>query len=49
MNDSDILVIEGARTPWTEYAGTPGFGLFTDINATQLWAIAAKKALEKSG
>lgn len=45
----EVVILEGARTPWAEYAGTPGFGLFKDLDANELGAIAAKKAVEKSG
>ncbi|MBI4243867.1 MAG: thiolase family protein [Planctomycetes bacterium] len=48
MNNKSIVILEGARTPWAEYVGTPGYGLFKDISAVQLCAIAAKKAIEKS-
>lgn len=48
MKETNVVILEGARTPWAEYAGTPGFGVFKDIPATELGAVAAKKAIEKS-
>ena len=45
----EIVIVEGARTAWAEYAGTPGFGAFKDLTATDLGAAAARAALEKSG
>src|ERR1700674_3996993 len=44
----DIVILAGARTPMAEYAGTPGFGLFKDLSAIDLGAIAAKAALERA-
>ncbi len=49
MNDTDIVILNGARTAWAEYSGTPGFGLFKDLTCNELGAIAAKAALAKSG
>ncbi len=49
MSDPDIVILNGARTAWAEYAGTPGFGLFKDLSCVELGAIAAKAALVKSG
>lgn len=40
----DILVIAGARTPFTEYGGS-----LAEVGATELAAIAARGALERSG
>ncbi|WP_102348618.1 acetyl-CoA C-acetyltransferase [Bacillus sp. Marseille-P3661] len=40
---SDIVILEGARTPFTEISGT-----FREITATNLGAIAAKGAIEKA-
>lgn len=45
----DLWVLEGARTPWAEFAGTPGFGLFKDITAIDLCAAASKEALLRAG
>lgn len=47
MSD-DIVILAGARTPMAEYAGTPGFGLFKDLSAIELGAIAARAALERA-
>jgi len=44
----EIVILGGARTPMAEYSGTPGYGLFKDLSAIELGAIAAKAALEKS-
>jgi acetyl-CoA acyltransferase 2 len=44
----EIVILAGARTPMAEYAGTPGFGLFKDISAIELGAIAARSALERA-
>ncbi len=45
----EIVIVGGARTAMAEYVGTPGFGLFKDLSAIELGAIAAKAALERSG
>jgi acetyl-CoA acetyltransferase family protein len=45
---TDIVIVNGARTAWAEYAGTPGFGAFKDLTSQDLGAAAAKAALEKS-
>jgi acetyl-CoA acetyltransferase family protein len=47
MSD-EIVILAGARTPMAEYSGTPGFGLFKDISAIELGAIAARAALERA-
>ena len=44
----DILILAGARTPMAEYSGTPGYGLFKDLSAIELGAIAARAALERA-
>ncbi|MBI2901838.1 MAG: thiolase family protein [Planctomycetes bacterium] len=44
----DIVIVDGARTAWAEYSGTPGFGWFKDVTAVDLGAAAAKAALRKS-
>jgi acetyl-CoA acyltransferase 2 len=49
MNDRDIVIINGARTAWAEYSGTPGFGLFKDVSCVDLGVAASRAALEKSG
>lgn len=43
-----VVICAGARTPMAEYAGTPGFGLFKNLSAIELGAIAAKAALERA-
>ena len=45
----EFVILGGARTPMAEYSGTPGFGLFADLSALELGAIAAKAALERTG
>jgi acetyl-CoA acetyltransferase family protein len=45
----DIVILGGARTAMAEYSGTPGFGLFKDLSAIELGAIATRAALERSG
>src|SRR5688572_9467603 len=49
MSDRDIVIINGARTAWAEYSGTPGFGAFKDVSCVDLAATAGRAALEKSG
>jgi len=49
MPDRDIVIINGARTAWAEYSGTPGFGMFKDVSCVDLGAAAGRAALEKSG
>ena len=44
----DIVILDGARTPMAEYSGTPGYGLFKDVSAIELGAIASRAALERS-
>ena len=43
-----IQVLGGARTAMAEYVGTPGFGLFKDLSAIELGAMATKEALRRS-
>jgi len=43
-----VVICAGARTPMAEYSGTPGFGLFKNLSAIELGAIAAKAALERA-
>ncbi len=45
----DIVILGGARTAMAEYSGTPGFGVFKDLSAIQLGAIATMAAIERSG
>ncbi|MCA8957978.1 MAG: acetyl-CoA C-acyltransferase, partial [Planctomycetes bacterium] len=45
----EIVILDGARTPMAEYSGTPGYGLFQDLSAIELGALAAKAAMERSG
>jgi acetyl-CoA acetyltransferase family protein len=45
----DVLIVEGARTAWAEYAGTPGCGAFRDLTAVELAAHAARAAMRKAG
>ena len=46
---NDIVIINGARTAWAEYSGTPGFGMFKDVSCVDLGVAAGRAALEKSG
>ncbi len=48
MSEREVVICAGARTPFAEYSGTPGHGLFADLSAIDLGAIAAKAALEKA-
>lgn len=43
----EIVLVEGARTAWAEYGGTPGFGAFRDVSAVDLGAAAARGAIER--
>src|SRR5437867_3170572 len=45
----DVVILDGARTAWAEYSGTPGFGLLKDLSCVDLGAAAGKAALQKSG
>ncbi len=49
MGAEEVVIVEGARTAWAEYAGTPGFGAFKDVTAVDLGAAAAREALRRSG
>jgi len=49
MKLPDLVFIGFARTAMAEYSGTPGFGLFKDLSAIELGAIAARAALERAG
>jgi acetyl-CoA acetyltransferase family protein len=44
-----VVVVSGARTAMAEYSGTKGYGLFKDLSAIELGAIAARAALERGG
>lgn len=46
---TEIVILNGARTAWAEYVGTPGFGAFKNTSAIDLCAIAGKEAIKKSG
>jgi acetyl-CoA acetyltransferase family protein len=48
MSDREVVLCAGARTPMAEYSGTPGAGVFADISALDLGAIAAKAAMERA-
>lgn len=48
MAEDPVVIVEGARTPWAEYAGTPGHGAFRDVTAVDLAAHAARAAIEKT-
>jgi acetyl-CoA acetyltransferase family protein len=45
----EIVIVDGARTAWAEYAGTPGGGAFRDATAVELGAAAAGGALARAG
>jgi acetyl-CoA acetyltransferase family protein len=45
----EFVILGGARTAMAEYSGTPGYGLFADLSAIELGAIATKAALERAG
>ncbi|HEX9305710.1 MAG TPA: thiolase family protein [Thermoanaerobaculia bacterium] len=44
MGSSEIVIVEGARTPMAEYNGS-----FSDISAIDLGVVAAKEALARAG
>jgi acetyl-CoA acetyltransferase family protein len=46
MSAHEIVILGGKRTAMAEYCGTPGFGLFKDLSANDLGALAVKAALE---
>ena len=46
---TEVVILNGARTAWAEYVGTPGYGIFKEISAIDLCAIAAREAIKKSG
>ena len=41
--DSEIVILEGARTPMAEYNGS-----FSDVSAIDLGVVAAREALVRS-
>ena len=49
MDKRNILLLGGARTAMAEYVGTPGFGLFKNLSALDLGALAVQGALERTG
>ncbi len=49
MSRNEIIIAGGKRTAMAEYCGTPGFGLFKDVSATELGAHAIRGALEDAG
>lgn len=44
----DIVIVAGARTPFTEYSGTPGFGKLKSQSAIDLAVHAARAALARA-
>ncbi len=48
MGDNQVVILDGARTAWAEYSGTPNFGSFKDISAIDLCAATAREAIKKS-
>ena len=34
MSEREVVICAGARTPFAEYSGTPGYGLFADLSLT---------------
>ncbi len=49
MSRPEIVIVGGKRTAMAEYCGTPGFGLFKDLSATDLGGHAIRAALEDAG
>jgi acetyl-CoA acetyltransferase family protein len=49
MTSHELVILGGARTPMTEYVGTPGFGKLAGFSALDLGAKAAVAAMERSG
>ncbi|HYC76876.1 MAG TPA: thiolase family protein [Planctomycetota bacterium] len=45
----EIVIVGGKRTAMAEYCGTPGFGLFKDVSATELGGHAVRAALADAG
>ncbi len=48
MSEREVVICAGARTPMAEYSGTPGHGVFADLSAIDLGALAAKAAIERA-
>ncbi|MBI3722634.1 acetyl-CoA C-acyltransferase [bacterium] len=48
MAEREVVLCAGARTPMAEYSGTPGHGVFQDLSAIDLGAVAAKAAIERA-
>jgi acetyl-CoA acyltransferase 2 len=44
----EIAIVGGARTPFTEYSGTPGFGKLKECSAIDLAVHASKAALARA-
>ena len=44
----DIAIVGGARTPMTEYSGTPGYGKLKDVSAIELCAHASRAAIQRA-
>jgi acetyl-CoA C-acetyltransferase len=49
MSRPEIVIVGGKRTAMAEDCGTPGFGLFKDLSATDLGGHAIRAALEDAG
>lgn len=47
MENREVVIIGGARTPMADYVGVPGGGKFKNISAIELGSIATRAALEK--
>lgn len=45
----ELVLVGGARTPFAEYSGTKGHGLFKNKSAIELGAIAVKAAVDRAG
>jgi acetyl-CoA acetyltransferase family protein len=45
---ADVVILDGARTAWAEYSGTPNYGLFKEISAIDLCAASAREAIKRS-
>lgn len=45
----EIVLVSGARTPFTEYSGSKDGGLLKSKSAIELGALAAKAAIERAG
>ncbi|MCR4317352.1 MAG: acetyl-CoA C-acetyltransferase [Planctomycetes bacterium] len=48
MKYTNLVYIDGMRTPMAEYSGTPKFGKFENISAVELGAIAARAVFAKT-